>query len=162
MPRNLYAKICSGSTGLFAESRERFLLLLLTRGDPAYCNDCAIDVRFFTVAVEVLRQGSRQGNRVEVSAQTSPSPAPSVGPDQMGLHRAIGDERGVRGGGHARHLRRLQPGVHAIRPVPVLVVDNPVAGDIRPTGQCASLWCHRDNNIYLPTQSRSSFVARSC
>ncbi|XP_025407609.1 uncharacterized protein LOC112681578 isoform X2 [Sipha flava] len=82
--------------------------------------------------VEVLHQGSRQGSRVEVPAETPSAPTPGVGPDQMGLHRTNGDERGVRGDGHARHLRWLQPGLYAIRPVPVVVVGNPVAGDIRP------------------------------
>lgn len=63
---------------------------------------------FPPAAVEVLRQGPRQGSRMEVSAETPPAPAPGVGPDKMGLHRAYGDERDVRGGGYARHLRRLQ------------------------------------------------------
>lgn len=62
------------------------------------------------------------------------APSPDVGPDQMGLLGADGDERGVGGRGHPRQLRRLQQGLHGVHPVPVVVVGAPVASDIRTTG----------------------------
>jgi hypothetical protein len=43
-----------------------------------------------------------------MSTEPSPAQTPGLGSDQMGLYRSDGDERGVRGGGYARHLRRLQ------------------------------------------------------
>jgi len=84
--------------------------------------------------VEVLRDGTGPGTRVEVSAGTSPVPEARVEPVEMGLRRTDGDERGVRGGRRARPLRRLQHSVRGCGPVPVVVVDTPVAGDIRPAG----------------------------
>jgi hypothetical protein len=128
--------------------RERFLLLLYA----IPLSVIIVDVRYFTDTVEVLHQGSRQGSRVEVPAETPSAPTPGVGPDQMGLHRTNGDERGVRGDGHARHLRWLQPGLYAIRPVPVVVVGNPVAGDIRPAGQYVG---PMPSQQYLSTRSHA-------
>jgi len=85
-------------------------------------------------AVEILRKGTGPGRGMEMSTETSHVPKIDTGSDQMGLRRLNGDEHGVRGLGHARKLRRLQQSVRRVRPVPVVVVDPPVASDIRSTG----------------------------
>jgi len=70
-----------------------------------------------------------------MSTEPTLAHTPGLGRDQMGLYRSDGDERGVRGGGHTRQLRRLQQSLHGIRPVSVVVVDSPVASDILPAGR---------------------------
>lgn len=85
--------------------------------------------------VEILHEGTWQRNGMEMSAGALLTTASSVGPDQMGLRRVDGHQHGIRGRGHLRELRWLQPGLHGVRTVPVVVVDTPVAGDIRPTGE---------------------------
>jgi len=70
-----------------------------------------------------------------MSTEPALAQTPCLGPDQMGLYRSDGDERCVRGCGHTRQLRRLQQSLHRIRPVPVVVVDTPVASDILPAGR---------------------------
>jgi len=70
-----------------------------------------------------------------MSTQPAFAQTPGLGSDQMGLYRSDGDERCVRGCGHTRQLRRLQQSIHRFRPVPVVVVDTPVASDILPAGR---------------------------
>lgn len=72
---------------------------------------------------------------MEVSAGASLTTTLGVGPDQMGLRGADGHQHGVCSRGHSRELRRIQSSLHGVRTVPVVVVDTPVAGDIRPTGE---------------------------
>lgn len=64
------------------------------------------------VAVEILRELPRQGNGMEVSAETPSAGTLGAGRDQMGLRRVDGDKPHLGGGGHPCRLRRLQPGVH--------------------------------------------------
>lgn len=73
---------------------------------------------------------------MEVSAGALLTATPGVGPDKMGLRGADGHQHGVRSHGHSRELWRIQSGLHGVRTVPVVVVDSPMAGDIRPAGEC--------------------------
>lgn len=72
---------------------------------------------------------------MEMSTEPTLAHTSGLGPDQMGLYRSDGDQRGVRGGGYTRQLWWLQQSLHRIRPIPVVVVDTPVAGDIFPAGR---------------------------
>jgi len=85
--------------------------------------------------VEVLLERTGQGSRMEVSTGSSSAPIFGVGPDKMGLRGTHGDEYSVWGHSCTRQLRWLQQSLHGIRPVPVVVVDTPVASYIRPAGQ---------------------------
>jgi len=73
-----------------------------------------------------------------MSTEPALAQTPGLGSDQMGLYRSDGDKRGVCGRGHTRQLRWLQQSLHWIRPVPVVVVDTPVASDILPAGRSYS------------------------
>jgi len=72
---------------------------------------------------------------MEVSTRPLSAQTPGVGSDQVGMSWVDGDERGVGGRGYPRSLRRLQQSLHGIRTVPVVVVGDSVADNIRTTGQ---------------------------
>lgn len=71
---------------------------------------------------------------MEVSTEPLLAHTSGLGPNQMGLHRVIGHQRGIRRGRHSHQLRWLQQGLHEIGPVSVVVVDTSVARNIHSTG----------------------------
>lgn len=84
--------------------------------------------------MEVLRERTGHGSGMEVSAKPIHAPTFGVGPSEMGMSGADGDERYVGGRRHVRQLRRLLQSLYGVRPVPVVVVDAPVAGHIFAAG----------------------------